>query len=424
MENLLNNDTNAKQLLQKLCPFVECVEVTKGPDNSPQVPFDCWQDLTVMSTSLFDSWPQALCRSQQRLTHLVVDTRLGLDFSMPLSFHHLTHLDYRPSGYIYTLDNINCINRACPVLQYLHMDHLDAQQDYDDMIEMMDPPVTTLTSLAHLDLVDVYFSDPAMYQIFGVLYPNLVTLKIQHMRDKPNAVQLRVDNDGPDSEDDDDDLDDFGRNTLFQHQYTQDHRQQHTWTTTVEALNQMMAKLPRLRQLHLLSIDIPPNSNEWHPGDLWLHHCSKLEDIRLDWYCKNLKSSNGLTDKRPEPKWERVTHLLALCQDTIQSWHLFLKHDPLPAQRDVYNLLAQCPWLHSLTIHTTYESDATLPIDEILNFLPYLKSLDFQTKFGKDLLSPSRKRHLGSGHWTRQQRLCLMVSRDLCTLASFPRHAW
>ncbi|ORZ25195.1 hypothetical protein BCR42DRAFT_399611 [Absidia repens] len=395
-KNLLGNGINANLLLQKHCPFVECVEITKGLDYCPQVPFECWQDLTVMSTSLFDCWPQVLCRSQQRITHLAVDTSLGIDFSMPWSFPHLTHLDYRPSGFIHTLEKLNGINRACPVLQYLHMGYLDAQQDYDDLIKTMDPPVTPLTCLTHLDLVDVYFSDPAMYQIFGVLYPNLVSLKIQHMRDKPRPAQIRVDNDGNilepySDEEDDDDGDDFGTNALSQQQYIQDNQQHHTWATTAEALNQMTVKLPRLRQLHLPSIGVSPSSGEWSPGDLWLHHCARLEDIRLDWYCKNLKSSNGLTDKRPEPKWERVTHLLALCQDTIRSWHLFLKHDPLSSQRAVFNVLAQCPWLHSLTIHTTYESDATVPIDELLTFLPHLKSLEFQTKYGKDLLSPVEK---------------------------------
>jgi hypothetical protein len=164
-------------------------------------------------------------------------------------------------------------------------------------------------------------------------------------------------------------------------------RQYYTWDDTVRAMDELVIGLTKLRRLHIYSIGALPLTTDDTDCLAFFNRLDALDDIRLDWYCKPFKTPVGKTEKEPAPKWARVHRLIEACPH-VQSWHLFLRHDPVPLQRQALELLATTRRLVSLTLHTTHESDTTLPIDALLTQLPSLTTLELWTKFGNDLRSP------------------------------------
>lgn len=375
--------------LQQACPNVTAVRLTQDQQQDYSLHYKCdlklWPHLTSASDQLYDNMREIIHATHQQLVYLSVKTPLPLPLvSMPC----LTTLTYHAD--ILDFETLDNLNRYCPSLQTLSLNDLDVRGTTSTQW-------TANESLMNLEINQVYLADPVWYSIFSQLYPQLRSLVLHHLArsSKTSPAALLYDRlmdtyEGIDG-DDDNDVVAIDLSLLEQQERQQqgaiDFRDHYTWDTTVQAMNKLVLGLTKLRRLHIYTIGITPMTTDDDSCLDFFKQLEGLDDIRLDWYCKPFKTPVGTTEKAPAPKWARVRRMIQACPH-VQSWHLFLKQDPIPLQQHALERLATTRQLVSLTLHTTYESDTTLPIDLLLTQLPSLSALEIWTQFGNDLRSP------------------------------------
>ncbi|SAM00769.1 hypothetical protein [Absidia glauca] len=369
--------------LQQACPNVTAVRLTPEQHQYNSFNYRCdiklWPHLISASEQLYSNIHEIIQSTHQQLIYLSVNTLPTPPVSMPF----LTTLKYYAD--ILDFETLNQLNQYCPSLRTLSLNGLD-------VCRPMTAAWTANQSLKNLEIDQVYFADPGWYNTFSKLYPQLRSLVLQHLASssKTSLTAIQIYNMMMGDYDDDVDVV-VSELSLQERQEQRQHRassfrRYYTWDDTVRAMDELMMGLTKLRRLHIYSIGALPLTTDDTDCLTFFDRLDALDDVRLDWYCKPLKTPVGTTEKEAAPKWARVHRLIQACPH-VRSWHLFLRHDPIPLQRQALELLATRR-LVSLTLHTTHESDTTLPIDALLTQLPSLTTLELWTKFGNDLRSP------------------------------------